>query len=132
MEVLIDKQHNPSHSPLPRGEGTARPLCVLAGYFGYGNAGDELILQTLRRHVPSVRWAVLWPPNVPSPVGVEVVDRWSSWALARVFRRARALVLGGGEIFQARSSFFSLLYYVALVFWARLWGCRIFAFGLGI
>ncbi len=110
----------------------SKPLCVLAGYFGYGNAGDELIHQTLRRHVASVRWALLWPPEVPSPDGVETVNRWDFIRLARVFRKAKALVLGGGELFQARTSFASLLYYVGIVFWAKAWGCDVWAFGMGV
>lgn len=80
----------------------------------------------------SVRWALLWPPEVPPPDGVATLDRWGFMGMAGVFRRAKALVLGGGELFQARTSFVSLLYYVGLIFWARIWGCEVWTFGLGV
>jgi len=102
---------------------------ALAGYFGFGNAGDELILAAALERV-NARWTVL--SQTPQKTAVASVSRWDFPALAAVFRRSRGLLLGGGELFQARTSARSLLYYAALIFWARLWGARVWGFGLGV
>ncbi|MBI4397486.1 MAG: polysaccharide pyruvyl transferase family protein [Elusimicrobia bacterium] len=119
----------------------SRDACVLAGYFGFGNAGDELILQSVATHVRSRRWIIL--SNRPeatakdlrrySPDGhCEVIDRWNIVSLTRAFLRSRALVLGGGELFQARTSVASLFYYLLLPVLARCMGCSFVVFGVGI
>lgn len=113
--------------------GETRP-CVLAGYFGFGNAGDELILQSLLRQVRAAPWVVLSgrPEDTARRTGRPAAGRWDFPALAGLFRRGRALVFGGGELFQTRTSRLSLLYYLALALWARLWGCRLFAYGVAL
>jgi polysaccharide pyruvyl transferase CsaB len=108
----------------------------LAGYFGFGNAGDEMILASLLRHVRSVSWTVLSaaPSAAPPAASLDFlsINRWDAAGLARLFRRSRALVLGGGELFQARTSWKSFFYYAALVAGARLCRCDVWAFGMGV
>lgn len=94
----------------------------MAGYFGYGNAGDELIRRTLLQNLRNVSWTVLSGS----------ADRWNPLFLAKIFRRCQALILGGGDLFQVRTSRRSLLYYLVLILWARLWGCRVYAYGVGL
>jgi polysaccharide pyruvyl transferase WcaK-like protein len=94
---------------------------LLAGYFGFGNAGDDLIAQTVRAAVPA-GWTTL---------GVDA-SRWNPFSLVSRFRRARALVYGGGELFQTRTSRRSLAYYAALPRLARACGARFVAYGMGL
>lgn len=116
----------PSDDPGPRLAPT-----VAAGYFGFGNAGDELILQSLVKSVRGASWTALVPRRVSVP-GAGVADRWSFRAVTRALRGARVLVFGGGEIFQARTSWRSLTYYLGLLLWARLLGCRVLVYGIGL
>jgi polysaccharide pyruvyl transferase CsaB len=95
---------------------------VLGGYFGFGNAGDELIARVVRGAAPSLPWRTLGQDT----------SRWNPFGLVNLLRRSKALVYGGGELFQARTSRRSLLYYAALPILARALGARFFAFGMGL
>lgn len=95
---------------------------VLAGYFGFGNAGDDLIAAAVRGAASSLPWRTL---------GVDA-SRWNPLSLAALFRSSRALVYGGGELFQTRTSRRSLLYYALLPRLARLCGSRFVAYGMGL
>ncbi|HOW27997.1 MAG TPA: polysaccharide pyruvyl transferase family protein [Elusimicrobiota bacterium] len=105
-------------------------LAVIAGYYGFGNAGDEMILRVLldqlRIALPDHEWTVLSnrPEETSLKLGVSSVDRWGLLAIASLFRRARLLVLGGGELFQSQTSLFSLFYYLGLFLLAKLFRCR--------
>lgn len=107
---------------------------VLAGYYGFGNAGDEMLLERLLQAAPEVNWVVLShrPGVTASQTGRPSVSRWNFLAMIPLFRRSRWLVFGGGELFQTRTSVRSFLYYLFLGYWARLWGCRLTAVGMGI
>jgi polysaccharide pyruvyl transferase CsaB len=107
---------------------------VLAGYYGFGNLGDEMLAELLVTRLPSVRWIVLSgdPRKTAGTLGCAAEDRWNFFRVAAALRKSRAIVLGGGELFQTRTSVRSLLYYVGLLFLARLSGCRVFAFGIAL
>jgi polysaccharide pyruvyl transferase CsaB len=107
----------------------ARRPVVLAGYFGFGNAGDELLRAVLTRQARAVDWTVL--SARPSP-GTGEVRRWDPLAVLSALRRGRGLLFGGGEIFQVRTSRASLLYYAALGRAARLLGRPVGAYALGV
>lgn len=102
------------------------PPVTLAGYFGYGNAGDEMILSLLRRLEPV---AFLSGPRPAGPGGVRRFHFPSVWS---VLGRSRALVLGGGELFQTRTSIRSLLYYLVLPWLARWRGRPVVVFSAAL
>jgi polysaccharide pyruvyl transferase CsaB len=108
------------------------PLILLAGYFGHGNAGDELILRLLRDALgpvgdPGVRYL-----SGPRPTFPGAVPRENPRALFAALRDARALVLGGGELFQTRTSRRSLAAYLGLPVAMSLRGKPFWVFGVGI
>jgi N-acetylglucosaminyldiphosphoundecaprenol N-acetyl-beta-D-mannosaminyltransferase len=96
---------------------------VLSGYYGFGNVGDEAvleaILQGLRSREPDIRITVLsrgeW-----NKVFFEIL-------------RADVFISGGGTLFQNVTSRRSLVYYLGLVLLAKLLRKRtmVFAQGLG-
>lgn len=94
---------------------------VLGGYYGFENAGDELILAAIvrefRRSCPSSRLVVLSAnPNETRRVhGVEAVDRWNLLRVLSVLKGCDRFVLGGGGLFQDTTSLRSFLYYLALL-----------------
>ena len=102
-----------------------RPL--LAGYFGHGNAGDEMILHLLRARLGPVPFV-----SGPRPLGGPAVSRFRFFDIFRALRRSCALVLGGGELFQSRTSLRSLLYYWSLPLLARLLGRPVAGFSLAL
>ena len=106
-------------------------LILLAGYFGHGNAGDELILRLLRgalaRDGVDVRYL-----SGPRPAFPGAVPRGNPRAAFTALRDARALVLGGGELFQTRTSQRSLAAYLGLPAAMALQRKPFWVFGVGV
>ena len=112
---------------------------ALAGYYGFGNLGDELLarasLEALERSgVPRERVVVLSNDSEGSARALEAaaVSRWSLRALVAVLRSSETLLLGGGGLFQDGTSLRSCLWYWGLVRLARVCGAVPWALGRGI
>ncbi len=111
---------------------------VIAGYYGFGNAGDELILASLigrfKRESPDVSITVLSkaPEQTRHDFGVGAVDRWHPWAWIVPFLAAKRFVLGGGGLLQETSGPWNHLYYLALLVVAKLFGCRTEVIAIGV
>jgi polysaccharide pyruvyl transferase WcaK-like protein len=78
-----------------------RPEPVLAGYFGFSNVGDELILRSVRNALGCESVVASGMSRSPLSIFFRLLSRKSS-----------CLVFAGGEIFQDRTGFLSLIYYV--------------------
>lgn len=100
---------------------------LLAGYFGHGNAGDEMILQMLQHRLGPAPYL-----SGPRPVGGHAIPRFHFFKFLHHLRRSQSLLLGGGELFQSRTSFRSLTYYLTLPLWARFLGRPVLGFSLGL
>lgn len=85
---------------------------TLLGYYGYQNAGDEWLCEQSKRVIIKA-----WPS-----AHIEVVSRKSITSVFLSIVRSDVLVLGGGSLFQDKSSRLSLLFYAA---------CCALAIGLG-
>ena len=108
---------------------------VLAGYYGFGNGGDEaLLLTVLQMLPPKVKPVVLSanPEQTRAAYGVEAVDRWNGWAVWRALRTADGLVWGGGSLMQDSTSWRNPLYYGGLMVLAGWLGLRRVAWAQGI
>ena len=98
---------------------------LLAGYYGFGNLGDEILLETyLARLKPKFQVSVLLPRKP--------VNRWSPWAVTRALAHTDMLLFGGGGILQDKTGFLSLAYYLSLILLARIFGKRVVLLGQGI
>ena len=78
---------------------------LLAGYFGFDNAGDEAIFEALvenfRRLHPGVRLtALVQGEETARRLGVETVPRKDVGAVWKALRQNDLFVLGGGGLFQ--------------------------------
>jgi len=99
---------------------------VISGYYGFNNLGDEAVLysmlQSLRRAVPGLEITVLSndPPATAREYGVQAVDRWNMRAVAGAIGRSRLLISGGGSLLQDVTGLQSLLYYLGIIWIARL------------
>lgn len=102
---------------------------LVAGYYGFGNLGDELLRLALAQGLPrSVTPLFL----VAQPPGVGEVDRADPRSVLAALRRSFALLFGGGGLLQNRTSVRSLYYYLSLVLLARLARRPVFLLGQGI
>lgn len=115
------------------------PGIVLSGYYGFGNAGDEAILEAmiadLREVCPGARLTVFSaePERTAAAHGVEAVHRFSIAGVWNALGRAHLLISGGGSLLQDVTSSRSLWYYLAVIGMARARGLRtmVYANGLG-
>ncbi len=120
------------------GKGAARQAVIL-GYYGFGNSGDEAllqgILQSLEEVRPTVRPVVLSasPRETREAHGVDAVHRYNLPAVWRLFRRADVFISGGGTLLQDRTSLRSLWYYAGMAMLAKRMGLKVafYANGLG-
>jgi polysaccharide pyruvyl transferase CsaB len=100
---------------------------LLAGYFGFGNLGDELIAEAAVDNltllgVARERMAVLSndPDDSSSRLGIRAFNRWNMASVLGAIGASRALIFPGGGIFQDASSARSSIYYWSLIRAARL------------
>lgn len=111
---------------------------VLSGYYGFNNAGDELVLhaiiRTLREIDNSIAITVLsqQPEKTAKQYGVEAVNRWSVWGISKALSTCDLLISGGGSLLQDVTSANSPLYYLGIIFLAKLLGKKTMLYSQGI
>jgi polysaccharide pyruvyl transferase CsaB len=111
---------------------------LLAGYYGFENVGDELLLRAVldgvRKRLPEARPIVLsnLPRETSAAHQVEAISRWNPFRIAGSVWGANRLMFGGGGIFQDRTSKRSLLYYTGLVTLARVMGTPVVLCAVGV
>ncbi len=94
---------------------------LLSGYYGFGNLGDEALLEViverLRRRFPTVQLDVLsaTPAATARQHGVDSTPRWDWRAIRGAIRRADVVLSGGGGLLQSATSLRSLLYYAGIL-----------------
>jgi polysaccharide pyruvyl transferase CsaB len=116
-----------------------RYRAALAGYYGFGNLGDELLaeasLAALSRCGVGRERVVLLsndPEDSRRRFGVDAVDRWKPGEVWRALGRSETLLFGGGGLFQDSTSVRSCLYYWGLARLARLRGAKPWALGQSV
>ena len=103
---------------------------VLAGYYGYGNFGDDVVLETLiselRARQEDLELLVLSrsPRATALRFGVDCARRFSPLSLRRAMKKSRALLSGGGSLLTDATSRRSLHYYAGLLVYAKHHGLR--------
>jgi polysaccharide pyruvyl transferase CsaB len=111
---------------------------VISGYYGFGNLGDEAILEVLlndlRSLVPAEDIVVLSanPMQTHSTFAVHAVDRWDAQNFFALLNNSRLLISGGGGLFQDVRSPGSAIYYGAQIVTARWLGVPVLIYAQGI
>lgn len=112
---------------------------LLAGYYGFGNLGDELLAESAagllqKCGIERGRIAILsaTPDATSKQLGVAAFDRWRPGEAIKAVRNSRSLLLGGGGLFQDATSVRSCVYYWGLVSAARVYGTVPWAVGQSI
>src|SRR6185437_4099005 len=94
---------------------------LLSGYYGFGNFGDEalldVIVEQLRARFPQVELEVLSavPESTARSFGVPASSRWPWRDVRAAVARADVVLSGGGGLLQNATSLRSLLYYAGIV-----------------
>ena len=111
---------------------------VIAGAYGCGNRGDELMLENLLRDIraaaPECAVTVLShrPKETARRFDADSLYYLNFPAIRRRMKSARALVFGGGNLLQDATSRRSLAYYLALLRKGKQSGCRTLLYGAGL
>ncbi|MDR0764843.1 MAG: polysaccharide pyruvyl transferase family protein [Synergistaceae bacterium] len=94
----------------------------MAGYFGFGNLGDELLAKAAVDNLAALgiareRMAVLSndTDGSASRLGIKAFNRWNPASVLGALGASRALLFPGGGIFQDASSARSSIYYWSLI-----------------
>ena len=110
---------------------------LLSGYYGFGNVGDESVLQAillgLRKRMPDVGITVLSAAPAETKVFHQVnsISRSNPLAILFALLRSNILISGGGTLFQNSTSKLSFFYYIGLVLLAKLLFKKVVIFGQG-
>ena len=111
---------------------------VMSGYYGFGNAGDDAILEAtrnaLRKAGDQVELTVLSkdPELTRSRYGVDAVPRFNMLKVREALKGADALLSGGGSLLQDVTSTQSLLYYLSVIRCAQKLGKPVMLYANGI
>lgn len=110
----------------------------LCGYYGYGNTGDDTLLERAviraKERYKDIGICALTHSRSRARYrfSIPCFNRYSLLSLIRAVARCRVLVFGGGTLFQDRTSLRSMLYYSSVALLGFLFGKRVELWGNGL
>ena len=105
----------------------------MVGYYGFGNAGDDILFDVSRELIDEIGFEVSALYTKSGRLGgTKLVNRWDPLSVIKEIFRSKALVFGGGGIFQDETSVRSVVYYAALAKIAHFFGKKVILLGSGI
>ena len=115
---------------------SARSRILICGYYGEHNLGDDALLSVLLNQLQG-RWIPVITARDRRAVqsmapGVETVDRRSLISVLKEVRHVDAVILGGGSLLQDSTSTRSLIYYVLLIWRAKMLQKPVFLWAQGL
>ncbi len=122
-------------SPIPF---YGKPDVLVSGYYGFGNLGDEslldIITSSIAETIPNVKIAALTrhPKRDQRKRGIRCVSRFNPFAVFRAVRHSKLLISGGGSLLQDKTSSRSLRYYASVIKMAENVGTKTFVMANGI
>jgi polysaccharide pyruvyl transferase CsaB len=115
---------------------------VISGYYGYGNSGDEALLESillaLREESKKAGIKILpivhsiRPQATEIMHGVKAVHRLNVFAMLRELRQSDGLISGGGSLLQDATSVKTIPYYLTVIKLAQLLKKPTFVYAQGV
>lgn len=111
---------------------------LLAGYYGFGNLGDEAILEMVLKQLLEItsreNITVLSgnKDETSSKYNISTIDRYNALSIIKRLKTSNALVFGGGSLLQDVTSKRSIYYYLFLIKLAKLMGNKVIMLSQGI
>ncbi len=115
-----------------------KPDITVSGYYGFGNLGDESLLEIIAHSVaeavPGVKLAALTrsPRDDRQRTGLSCISRFNMLSVYRNLRRSKVLISGGGSLLQDSTSRRSLGYYAGVMKLAEKAGSKVCVLANGI
>jgi polysaccharide pyruvyl transferase CsaB len=111
---------------------------LISGFYGFDNAGDEAILQSIVSQICNVSRDIdivvlsACPEKTSSEFKIKSVNRFNFLRIISAIRNCDILISGGGSLFQDRTSISSFWYYSAIILLAFILKKPVFAYAHGI
>lgn len=109
--------------------------CVICGYYGQDNAGDEALLMAVLEILPSHLYPIVLsanPQKTRQDYQVESYSRIDIFNLLSTMGKHDYFIWGGGSLMQDSSSIRSPFFYATLMGYAKLQGITTIALAQGI
>jgi len=92
---------------------------LLIGYYGYGNYGDDLLLNSFLKILNELKFdgTIILPLENEIEFksnhyfNIQVVPRFNFYELKKSIKSSDLIIYGGGNLFQSETSYRSLFYY---------------------
>ncbi len=101
---------------------------LISGYIGFGNFGDEAIFKALSSHLINSGYEV----SVLSNKKYENIKSYKRLSILSAVLNSDVVISGGGSLLQNKTSNLSLLYYLSIIFLAKLLCKKVIIFAQGI
>jgi polysaccharide pyruvyl transferase CsaB len=111
---------------------------LISGYYGFRNLGDESLLQAIvqniRKASPSTEIVAfsMHPDETAEKYNVKSVNRHNPFSICREFAKGGVLLSGGGSLLQDVTSTQSIMYYLTIMRFAKLFGLKSMVYANGI
>lgn len=111
---------------------------LISGFYGFDNAGDEAILQSIVSQICGISKDIdivvlsACPEKTAREFDIKSVNRFNLMRIFTAIRNCDILISGGGSLFQDRTSTSSFWYYSGIILLAFLLNKPVFAYAHGI
>ncbi len=106
---------------------------LVSGYYGFGNIGDEAVLQAIVKGLKDTRITVLSanPELTSRQHKVRAINRNNPFKFILELLKTNLFISGGGTLFQNATSSRSLIYYLGQILLAKLLFKKVMVFAQG-
>ncbi len=111
---------------------------TILGYHGFGNCGDEAILLAMKNNInkmysnANITVLSFNPENTKTLYGINAVKRFSIPSVVKQIMKTDVLIAGGGTLLQDETSTRSLLYYLSIIYFAKMLRKKVMLYSNGI
>lgn len=103
---------------------------LISGYYGFSNTGDEAILKVITSYLKDNEITVLSsnPEKTKKNYQVNSIHRYNLFEIFKELKNSQILLSGGGGLIQDRTSLKSLIYYLTIIYLAKMLRLKIIIF----
>lgn len=111
---------------------------LILGYYGFDNSGDDAILKAIVKDFKKLNKdldiSVLSKnkEKTKREYGIEAYDRFNILEVVKALKDTDLFISGGGSLLQDITSTRSIIYYISVIFLAKILGKKVFVYANGI
>jgi len=111
---------------------------IISGYYGFNNSGDDAILRAVVKDLQEANRNIQItalsrnPLNTEKIYGIRAVNRFSIFDVIKEIYNSDMLISGGGSLLQDITSTRSIIYYITIMYIAKLLHKPVMVYANGI